>query len=103
MVSSGFKPEQIFMSEQSIQPGSDWRKDIRLKMNRSAMVMVLVTGNSLESDWVKAEMGAAWFTNKTLVPILLGVNAEQLPEVAKAYQALEWPTDKERVLELFEV
>jgi hypothetical protein len=50
-------------------------------------VLLLMTPRSKESLWVAAEAGAAWALDKPLIPVLMFVEAQELFEPIRTFQA----------------
>lgn len=69
-----------FLSEKSLKPGEDFADTIRNALRSSRELWVLVSPNSLKSDWVISEWGAAWALEKKIVPILYRCAPESLPD-----------------------
>jgi hypothetical protein len=64
--------------------GSLTSDELRKKMNSAELVVALISPNSLGSNWVLFELGAAWVATKRTVPILAGeLSAENLPAALK--------------------
>ncbi|HWS86495.1 MAG TPA: toll/interleukin-1 receptor domain-containing protein [Pyrinomonadaceae bacterium] len=71
---------KVFLAEKTLQPGEDFAEEIRKSLRSSREVWVLVSANSLSSDWVLTELGAAWVLEKKIVPILYRCRPEELPD-----------------------
>lgn len=71
---------KIFMAPKSLQPGDDFAEKIRKSLLGSSELWVIVSPNSLNSEWVTTEWGAAWVLRKRIVPILHRCDILQLPE-----------------------
>lgn len=71
---------RVFMAEKSLQPGDDFAQEIRMSLCGSAEVWVVMSPNSLNSEWVITEWGAAWALGKKIVPILHRCDIPQIPE-----------------------
>lgn len=64
--------------------GSLTSDELRYKLNLAQLVIALLSPNSLASDWVLFELGAAWVTSTNTVPILIGeLSEENLPAALK--------------------
>ena len=85
---------KCFMSEKNIKPGEKWSGRIHDALKYSTHVILLVTPRSLSSEWVKLETGAAWALDKEVIPVLRGVDAEELNDVLKMYQARDIETQE---------
>jgi hypothetical protein len=63
-----------------LEPGSDAHEALRMSLKHCAIVIGLLTENSLQSSYVIMELGAAWALRKTTCPLLAeGVDYAQLP------------------------
>lgn len=51
---------------------------------------VLITPNSLRSEWVAIEWNAAWVFGKKIIPILFRSNPEDLPKPLQSYQYIDF-------------
>ena len=71
---------KIFMAPKSLQPGDDFAEKIRSSLLGSSELWVIVSPNSLNSEWVTTEWGAAWVLKKRIVPILYRCDIPRLPE-----------------------
>lgn len=68
-----------FLAAKSLIPGDDFADTIRAALRASREVWLLVSPDSMRSEWVTTEWGAAWALHKEIVPILLRCSFEQLP------------------------
>lgn len=92
---------RTFLSAKDIPAGEDFANRIREALTASHEVWILVTPNSLKSEWVISEWGAAWALQKPLVPILLGCVAEQLPERLRKLQGVKFHLASELAAQRF--
>ncbi len=81
---------KVFSSEKELVPGSKWELDIKNALTNSKLVCLLATPNSLNSEWVTTEWGAAWALDIRILPILLNCSTQDLPERLRAYQAIDF-------------
>ncbi|KAF0109186.1 MAG: cytoplasmic protein [Anaerolineaceae bacterium] len=81
---------RVFLSEKDIKPASNWKKDIQNALTNSKLLCVLATPNSLGSEWVITEWGAAWAMRIRILPILLRCSLKDLPERLKDYQSIDF-------------
>ena len=73
--------------EHHIRPGHMLTSGILEKMRSSAVVLVLVTPESLAHPWVYYEMGAAYALEKPFIPcVTRGTALANLPPQAMEYQ-----------------
>jgi len=80
---------ECFMAENSIRPGFRWEDEIRSALLDTRSLWVLVTRNSIKSDWVLREISAAWALGRNILPIYLkGVSRRNLPPYLRDWQAL---------------
>lgn len=99
-----------------LEVGSPTIDELRKRISSSELVIALISPNSLESDWVLFELGAAWITAKHTIPILTGeLSAEDLPAALKQniagkinnrndlinlidviHEKLDWPVKNQR-------
>jgi len=61
--------KKAFLSKKSLKAGEDFADKIRTALVSSRELWLLVSPNSLDSDWVISEWGAAWALEKRIVPI----------------------------------
>jgi hypothetical protein len=78
---------RVFMSKKEHASGDIWDDRLREALIGSRELAVLITPNSLESQWVTTEWGAAWALQKRITPILLRCDVNQLPDRLRRYQA----------------
>jgi hypothetical protein len=78
-----------FMSKKSLQGGDPFEDNIRKALVGSKELCLFCTPNSMNSEWVLTEWGAAWVLNKRVVPILHRIEVGQLPERLRKYQAID--------------
>ena len=71
---------RVFMAKKSLRAGDDFAEEIRLSLHGSAEIWVILSPNSLNSEWVTTEWGAAWVLDKKIVPILHRCDIPQIPE-----------------------
>ena len=60
----------IWWDKSSLQGGDDWQEDIEQAIENCEIYMVLLSPNSIRSDWVKKEYTCAMDRNKEVIPIL---------------------------------
>jgi hypothetical protein len=78
-----------FLASISLEPGSRWKKEIQNNLLAAKWFFFLATQNSIKSDPVKHEIGGALTLNKKIIPILYGIDFEDLPEWIKEYQGVK--------------
>ncbi len=95
METDGFK---VYFAKKSLQAGDSFSEEIRQALIRSSELWVLITPNSLASEWVTTEWGAGWALGKRIVPILLRCEKQQLPDRLRALHCIDYH-DYRRALE----
>jgi hypothetical protein len=94
VVAGGGKP---FLSEKHLKAGEDFAEGIRTAINSSKELWLLLSPNSLKSEWVISEWGAAWVLGKPIVPILFQCNASQAPDRIRKLQCVDFDDYEEFV------
>lgn len=60
--------------------GDNIRDEIKMRIQESAAVIALVTPDSLDSEWLSYELGVAYGLERQVIPLVINVTADQLPE-----------------------
>lgn len=81
---------KVFLSEKELKPSTKWEHDIKNALRTSILFCLLATPNSLKSEWVATEWGAAWAYEIPILPILLQCSVKDLPERLRDYQAINF-------------
>ena len=68
-----------FSAPMSIEGGDPYKERIRDSLIRCKELFILVSPNSIKSEWVISEWGAAWVLGKRIVPILYQCQSKGLP------------------------
>ncbi len=72
----------IFLSPNTIAAGKSWLPEIE-KALKCRVLLVLLTPNSLSRPWLWFEVGACWDAHRgdrtTILPVTVGLNAEDVP------------------------
>lgn len=79
----------VFLAGKNIEAGELWEEVIRDALTSCRHFWVLLTPNSLHSQWVITEWAAAWTLHKRIVPILSRCKQEQLPKSLQSYQHVD--------------
>jgi hypothetical protein len=82
--------KRVFLAETSIQPGHDFEDAIRKALKGSREVWLLVSPQSMKSEWVTTEWGAAWTLEKKIIPILLRCDVNSLPERLRRIHSVDF-------------
>lgn len=87
---------RTFLAEKSLEIGLHWQGQIQQALRDSKMLVVLLTPNSVKSNWVMLEAGAAWGLEIPLVPVLAYVRPEELPAPISDFQCRYFVTGHEK-------
>lgn len=85
-----------FMAQKDIHIGRFWEKEILESLRSAKIAVILLTPNSKDSKWVMCEAGAFWALEKPIVPALLFVEPESLPEPISKCQGKKIETTEGR-------
>ena len=80
----------VFLSEKSIEAGAVWEGTIREALRKCYSFLILITPNSLRSEWVSTEWGAAWILEKQILPVLFRCRPDELPKRLQSYQCVDF-------------
>lgn len=69
-----------FMAPKDIEGGAPFEDNIRSALLAASELFVLLSKNSIKSEWVITEWGAAWALKKHIIPLLYGCAVEEIPE-----------------------
>jgi len=81
---------RVFMDEREVDPGEEFSEVIRQALVGSREMALLATADSLKSEWVTTEWGAAWALQRKITPILYRCNTDSLPERLRQKQAIDF-------------
>lgn len=70
---------KVYPVEKSSILGLNVLSKFKKELHEADEVIVLLTGNSINSPGIISEMGAAFGLNKRVTPVLVNVDAEKLP------------------------
>ena len=93
--STGLK---VFLAPTSVAAGDLWCERLRRAIQGCRFLCILLTEESLASDWVLIEWAVAWGLNKPILPILHGVDASRLPPQLLRHQTVDY-ADEEQLLD----
>lgn len=89
----------VFLDERSIEGGESIPERIRASIEGCDEFLVLLSADSIKSDWVKIEISAAWAHKKTIIAIVFKVTPEQALPIIAQYKAIKLERFKEEYLE----
>jgi len=78
------------MARKELQPGDDFAEEIRNALVGAAQLWMPVTPESLKSEWVISEWGAAWALDKRIVPILFRCSLDDLPNRLRRLECVDF-------------
>lgn len=82
--------KRVFLAEKNIHPGHDFEDAIRKALKASREVWLLVSPQSMKSEWVTTEWGAAWALEKKIIPILFRCDNNSLPDRLKRINSIDF-------------
>ncbi|MCA9910829.1 MAG: toll/interleukin-1 receptor domain-containing protein [Anaerolineae bacterium] len=74
-------------SDEKISVGNPWRREIIEEIYFSSVIVIVYTSAALTSKWVEIECNLALGLGKTILPLLVGTNPEDLPSILEGTQA----------------
>ena len=79
-----------FRDDRDIDGGDDIPNEIRVQINRSKEMVVLLTPLSVNREWVTLEIGAAWGRSERyrIVVVLCHEEVESIPAILKSKKAI---------------
>jgi hypothetical protein len=80
---------RLFMAPKEISPGDDFADTIRNALVHSRELWLLVSPDSVGSEWAITEWGAAWALKKRIVPILYRCDHSKLPLRLRSIQTVD--------------
>jgi len=88
------KIEQIglattFRDDRDISGGEAIPEEIRKQIENSKELLVLLTPFSIESEWVRMEIGAAWYGRKRIVTVRCHVPVDKIPGIIKDKKSID--------------
>lgn len=92
---------RLYMAPKEISPGEDFATSIRNALVHSRELWLLVSPNSIKSEWVISEWGAAWALEKKIVPILFRCDYNALPDRLRSIQSVDLHRLDELVANVF--
>jgi len=81
---------KAFLSEKQIKPGDDFAEEIRQALQGSKELWLLVSPESVKSEWVISEWGAAWVLDKKIIPILHRCDVDSLPDRLRKLHCIDY-------------
>lgn len=79
-----------FLAPKSIALGELWADRIRAELQLCSCLVVLLSPNSIKSEWVTTEWGAAWSLGKAIVPVLHQCDTKDIPSRLASLQVCDY-------------
>jgi hypothetical protein len=76
------------LAEKDVKPAGRWADQIRISLRHSDEVVVLFTNYSIASELTSIEIGAAFGLHKPIVPIVVSLTPDRLPDLVKSLRYL---------------
>jgi hypothetical protein len=89
------------MPSSGLPSGAKISETLQKGLNESEMVIGIISGNSLNSDWVLFELGAAWGMEKLVIPLLCNIEHEDLPSPLRDRNAVK-AHNRDDILQMLE-
>jgi len=71
---------RVFLSSSALTGGDNFSEEIKNALRDAGELWIIASPQSLESEWVMTEWGAAWAMGKRVVPLLYNCEPKDLPE-----------------------
>ena len=78
-----------FVADADILPGEDFEERIRGALRSCREMLILVSENSRQSEWVTSEWRIAWALGKTITPVLHRCGVKDLPSTLDSKEAID--------------
>lgn len=73
-----------------LSAGEDWLSKIKNEVSQCDVFIVLLSPDSINSEWVLSEVGAAWALNKLIIPVVTQPELfSEIPIYLREYHLLE--------------
>ncbi len=83
----------VRLDRASIQAGDSWAELILTDLEAADAIVVLLSPESVKSEWVDREIVAAIAGGKRVIPVTLGVDTAQIPPLLSPLVAIEGTAD----------
>jgi hypothetical protein len=80
---------ETFLDEKDIHGGDRITDQVKVEITRCDEMLVVLSSASQQSDWVKAEIGAAWVLGKRIVILLDKLSPRDIPQIVSDYKAFD--------------
>lgn len=80
---------ETFLDEKDILGGDRITERVKDGLQRCDEFVVLFSSASKQSDWVKAEIGAAWVLGRRIVILLDKLSPTDIPQIVSDYKSFD--------------
>jgi hypothetical protein len=101
-IASTLKLTDVSLSSDKAQvfAGVDWLGKIKATVLTADVVVLMLSERSVNRPWVNFEAGAAWVTDRAIIPCCYGnMSTKNLPQPYSGIQALDLKTQADYLLE----
>jgi len=77
---------QCYLSYKDISIAQEWEESLQYALKHSKSLLLLLTKESIKSNWIFIEAGAAWILNRDIIPVIYGIEAPDIPDLISNYQ-----------------
>jgi hypothetical protein len=86
----GNRTDVFLASDQwTVYAGEDWLMQIKQELTSARVVILLLSAASVARPWVNFEAGAAWLTDKVIIPVCFGgLRKDAMPKPYSSLQGL---------------
>ncbi len=77
-------------SELTMSIGSDFEKTFMSRLKAADEIIVILSRNSIDNLWMMYEIGAASSLQKTITPVVVGLESAELPPVVKQLKYIRY-------------
>ena len=91
---------KTFLDEKDISGGDLIPEIIRKNIQMCSEFLVLLSNYSIKSNWVVAELGAAWGLEKRITAIIDNVTPKEMQDIISLYKAIDLNDFDQYILEL---
>jgi nucleoside 2-deoxyribosyltransferase len=81
---------KVIPPAENIDAGESIKAKIREELRKADEVIVVLTKNSLDSQWLLFEMGYATSLGKHVTPLIQGIEPKELPEIIKQMEYVKY-------------
>jgi nucleoside 2-deoxyribosyltransferase len=85
---------------ENIDAGENIKSKIKEELRKADEVIVILTNNSLDSQWLLFEMGYATSLDKHVTPLIQGVEPDELPEIIRQMNYIKYADLDEYIAKL---